>query len=287
MHLETVVKYIRRSPYQALAAGLVLFLTFFIISIFAFLGLVSARVVDYFATRPQLTIFFKDQATVEDIMSLKKTIENTGKIAAVKYVSKEDALKIYREQNKNDPLLLELVTADILPASLEVQTTKPEYLSEIASLVKGTPNIEEIVYQKDVVNSLISIISGLRIIGVGIIGVLLLVSTLVIITIIGIKITVRREEIEIMKLLGATDWFIRTPFILEGVFYGFVGSILGFLVALGIFVWSRSFIESFFRGVPIFPMPYVVLLEILGIEILFACFLGALASFVAVVRYLR
>jgi len=211
----------------------------------------------------------------------------TGKTASIKYVSKEEALKIYKEQNKNDPLLLDLVTADILPSSLEVQTTKPEYLTELAGQVKGSPLVEETVFQQDVVNTLTSWTSAFRKMGIGIIAALMTVSIFVIITIIGIKITIRKEEIEIMRLIGATGWFIRAPFILEGMFYGFMGALLGFVVSFGIMVYIMPIIETFLKDVPIFPFPYIIFLEIFAIEVILACFLGAFASFAAVLRYLK
>src|SRR3989344_7159096 len=118
MHLRTVTKYMRRSPYQSVSAALIMTLTFFAISAFAFLTILSVRLIDYLESRPQLTVFFTDSATMDQINSLKKELESSGKTISVRYVSKEEALKIYRQQNKNDPLLLDLVTADVLPASL-------------------------------------------------------------------------------------------------------------------------------------------------------------------------
>ena len=220
MHLKTVAKYIRRSPYQAIAAVLIMTLTFFVISIFSLLTIFSIRIIQYFESRPQLTIFFNDQATSEEVNSLKQKFQATGKTVSINFVSKKDALKIYREQNKNDPILLDLVTEDVLPSSLEIQATRAEYLSDLAKIVKDSNIVSEVVFQKDIIDTLISWISAFRKVGIGIISVLLTVSFFIIITIIGIKITIRRQEIEIMKLIGATNWFIRMPFLLEGILYG-------------------------------------------------------------------
>jgi cell division transport system permease protein len=224
MHLNTVSKYIRRSPYQAISAALIMTLTFFTISVFAVLTILSVRLINYFESRPQLTVFFKDTAKMEDINALKSQLENTGQTSSVTYVSKEDALKIYKEQNKDDPILLDLVTAEVLPASLEIQGQNAEDLKSLAQVVKGSPTIEEIIFQKDIVDTLISWRNGLRVVGVVIIGVLVMVSIFIILTIIGIKITVRRDEIETMRLIGATNWFIRAPFLIEGAFNALRGS---------------------------------------------------------------
>lgn len=287
MHLKTVAKYIRRSPYQAVSAALIMSLTFFAISVFAFLTILSARLIDYLESRPQLTVFFTDVATRPEIRDLKNKLEATGKTISVRYVSKDEALTLYKEQNKQDPILLDLVTADVLPASLEIQTSRAEYLPSLMPIVKSGKNIEEIIFQQDIVDKLVAWTNGLRIVGVAVVSILVLVSTFVILTIIGIKITIRREEIEIMRLIGASNWFIRTPFLLEGMIYGFVGALLGWGLSYGILFALTPQLEIFLKGMPVLPVSSLLALGLLGGEILVACFLGAFASFVAVLRYLK
>lgn len=287
MHLKTVFKYMRRSPYQAISAALIMTLTFLAVSVFAFLTIFSVRLIDYLESRPQLTVFFTDNASKDEILSLKKRLEDTGKTVSVRYVTKNDALKIFKEQNKSDPATLDLVTADILPASLEIQTSKAEYLSTLVPMIKETKNIDQISFQKDIVDRLIAWTNALRIIGIVIISILVLVSIFVILTIIGIKITIRREEIEIMRLIGASTWFVRTPFLIEGAIYGFFGALIGWAITYGVLLSLSGNISSFLQGVPIFPISYVLSFELLGFEVLAACFLGVFASFIAVLRYLK
>ena len=287
MHLKTVARYLRRSPYQAFAATLIMAIAFFSISLFAILTILSVRLIDYFESRPQLTVFFKDGTTKEDIGSLQKQLQETGKTSSIVYVSKEEALKIYKEMNKNEPILLDLVTADILPASIEVQANKAENLENLASIVNGNKNIEKVVFQKDIIDTLIAWTNALRKIGITIISVLLVESLFIILTIVGIKITIRRDEIEIMKLIGASNWFIRAPFLLEGIIYGVAGAIIGWTVSMGLFMYATPMLESFLKTVPVFPISPLILIELLGVELLVAGFLGAFASYLAVLRYLK
>src|SRR3990167_7788343 len=128
---KTTWRNIRRSPYQALVAIFIMTITFYYVSFFAFNFYASAKAISYFESRPQVTAFFENEVKQADIDNLKNELMATNKVASAKFVSKQDALKIYREQNKDDPLLLELVTADILPASLEISTVKIGNLSEI------------------------------------------------------------------------------------------------------------------------------------------------------------
>src|SRR3989344_3072955 len=281
----TTWRNIRRSPYQAIAAIFVMMLTFLAFSIFALIIFGSSRIVNYFESKPQVTAFFRDEAKQADIESLSATLKESGLISGVKLVSKEEALKIYKEQNKNDPLLLDLVTAEILPASLEISTYKIEDLALVSDTLKKSTIVQEVVFQKDVVSTLTSWTSILRKIGLAVVVLLALVSIFIMVTIIGIKISQKRSDIETMRLIGAGSWYIRWRFILEGIFYGLVGAFVGWFVSVGALLYVTPYLSSFLRGIPLFPISPIILLELLGIEILVAVLLGAFSSYLAVLRY--
>lgn len=278
---------IRRSPYQALAAILVMTLTFLVVSFFTFILLGSSKIINYFESKPQVTAFFKDEAKQEDINALEDNLNSTGKVASMKFVSKQQALEIYKQQNKNDPLLLDLVTADILPASLEISTIKIDDLASISEILKRSPLVQEVIFQKDIVSTLVSWTTAARRIGAGLVVGLSLVSVFIIITIIGIKISQKRQDIEIMRLIGATSWYVRWPFLFEGMFYAVVGAFIAWAVASSALLYATPLLSSFLRGIPLFPIPYVFFLELLGAELLLAVVLGFFSSFLAVLRYLK
>lgn len=287
MSFKTTWKNIRRSPYQAFAAVLIMMLTFIVVSSFTFLLVGSSKVISFLESKPTLTSFFRNEAKQEDINKLEKNLKATGKVASVKFVSKQDALKIYRQQNKNDPLLLDLVTEDILPASLEISAIKIEDLSVINGILNANPIVDKVIYQKDVVSRLISWTNAMRSIGLGLIITLSVVSVFIMVTIIGIKISQKKEDIEIMRLIGASGWYIRWPFIFEGVFYGILGATLGFGITTGFIWYATPFLASFLKDIPVFPIPPIFLLEVLGIEFAIGVVLGAFSSFLAVLRYLK
>ena len=287
MYLKTVAKYIRRSPYQAIAAILIMSLTFLTISVFAIISLLSIRIIDYFESRPQISVFFNPDTPQETIELTKQRIESTGKASSIIFISQEEALAIYREFNQDEPLLVELVSADILPPSLDVKATEVSDLTSLAEVAQESEGVDRVIFQKDIVDTLSTWTNAFRQVGVLVILILSIVSVFVILTIIGIKITNRRGEIEIMKLIGASDWFIRTPFILEGVFYSVVGAFVGWAVSYSALLIFGSSLQSFFSGVPVFPIEPIYMLIILGIQIMAAVILGVVASFIAVFRYLK
>ena len=282
---KTAWKNIRRSPYQAMAAILIMTLTFLAISFFTFLLVGSSKVINYFESKPQVTAFFRNEAKKEDINQLENQLQATGKISSIKFVSKDEALKIYKEQNKNDPLLLDLVTADVLPSSFEISTVKIEDMAAISNALNKSALVSDVIYQKDVVSTLTSWTSAIRKIGIALVVLLSLVSIFIMATIIGIKISQKKADIEIMKLIGATNWYIRWPFLTEGILYGIIGAVVGWTIATIGLLYATPFLESFLKGIPVLPASYLDLLTLLGLEIVFAVFLGAVSSFLAVLRY--
>lgn len=280
---------IRRSPYQSIAAIAIMSLTFLVISFFVFLLFGSSKIVEYFESKPQVTAFFRNEAKQSDINALENKLKEDSKVSSVKFVSKKDALAIYKEQNKNDPLLLDLVTADILPSSLEISTYKIEDLSSVSEILnpKNSPIVSEVIFQKDVVSTLTSWTSALRKIGAAAILILSLVSIFFILTIIGVKISQKKGDIHIMRLIGATSWYIRWPFIFEGVFYGVVGAFTGWVLSTVAIVAATPFLSDFLRGIPILPVSPIFLAALLFGELIFAVILGSFSSYLAVLRYLK
>lgn len=283
----TTWKHIRRSPYQSLAAILVMILTLFIASIFSFTSLGMEKILKYVESKPQITAFFKDEVDEDKIKELKLELEKNEKVAEVKYISKEEALNIYKEQNKNDPVLLELVTANILPASLEISTKEAVYLKDIFESLKEKEGIEEVMFQSDVVENLVKWINFIRTAGIFFVAFLAFISISIIIMVIGIKISIRKEEIEILKLVGATNWYIRKPFILEGITYGITGAVFAWIFSYTLILYSTPVLTSLLSGLSLLPIPPVFMLFTLFIEIIFGIIIGFIGSYIAIRRYLH
>lgn len=285
--IKTSWKHIRRNPYQSMAAIFITMITFFAISVFAFIIVGSSVIVSYLESRLEVVAFFKDEAKQADINTLQDNLKRTGKIASIKFVSKKDALTKYREQNKDDPVLLELVTEDILPASLEISTKQITDLPGVAESLKNSQVVSLVRYPQDVVSTLTKWINAIKIIGIGLVGILTAESVFIIISIVGFKISQKREEIEIMRLLSATNWYIRWPFILEGIFYGIIGTILGWISAAVGLWYATPYLQPFLKDIPLLPVSPIFLLELLMGELLIAVIIGMFASSIAVLRYLK
>lgn len=286
--LSVTWQHIRRSPYQALAAVMIMTLTLFVGVSFLLLSLGSQKLLTYLEQKPQVIVFFNDTVTAkEQVQDIMDSLEATNKAASIKFVSKEQALEIYKERSKNDPLLLELVTASTLPASIEVSAKNVADLPALYEIVKQAPNMEDISYQKDVVDSLIGILDKIRKAGVGLIAFLVATALFIIITIIGMKIALRKDEIEVERLVGASSWYIRAPFLLEGLFYGVVGAVVSWLAIYSSILISTPFLSPYLSGLSLLPVSPVLMLLVLVLAITAGSLVGVFGSFLAVWRYLK
>ncbi len=286
-YIKFAKRNIRRSPFQAIAASMVMFLTFFALMVFLLLAAGSQQILRYYESKPQVIAFFKDGTTNEDVTAIQNVLSQEGKVTNTKYVSKEEALKIYRERNKNDPALLELVTANILPASLEISAQTPEDLAPIAQILKQEPVVEDVIVPEDVVAALTSATRIIRWVGGATVIFLTLFATLVVLMVIGFKIRLRRDEIEIMRLLGASSSFIRAPFILEGMFYGLMGAFTSWIFVYILLWYFTPFLRGYLEEVALLPVNPLFMLVLLASQLLVAAAIGCLGSIGAVRRYLR
>jgi len=283
--IKTLKQHIFRSPYQSLAAILVVSLSLFLIDTFILLGFGSEKILQYFESRPQVSAFLKDEAKPQDIELIKAKILTDRNVKSVEFISKEEALKIYQEQNKDKPLLLEMVTAKILPASLEVSTYNLGSLKNVAEMLKKEPLVEDVIYQEDVVLSMSNWMQTMREIGLGVIAFLLAVSVLTVLIVIGMKMARRKEEIEILKLLGASAGNINLPFYLEGIVYGAVAAVLSWGVNYLAILAIAPRINRFFAGISLLPIPLFFMLEVLAGLLGLGILVGFWGSFLAVSRF--
>ena len=280
--------HIRRSPFQSLTAIFVTTVCFFVLSIFAILSNGLSSVLNHFETKPEVTIFLKDGLDKSTVESLQKELSNYPNVREIKFISKEKALSIYKEQNKENPLLTEMVTASILPASFEVSVSDPAVLSQIAQNFSAkTEMVDEIIYQKDIIQNMLHWTSIIRKTGLIIALGTALISFFVIFIIVGMKITNRQEEIKISRLLGASKYYVKKPFLLEGFIYGLMGSLIGSAASFSSTFYFKDKINGFFQPITFVSSDINFYAMVLLSEIAFGIFVGYLASWIGVKRYIK
>lgn len=284
---KQTIKLLRRSPYQALAAALAMSLTFFVSSIFILLIIGGQLVLNYIEQRPQVIAFFKDDTTKTQSDELIRKVEETSLTKEIKYVSKEEALAIYRERNKEDPLLLESVTADFLPASIDISVKKAQDIDTITTLVKDSPQVERVITPENLVDQLVKWTKTIRTGGVIFVSTLMAVSFLIIIMVIGMRIALRRDEISIMSLVGATKWYIAKPFFLEGALYGVIGASIAIFLTYALLLFYSPNIQEFLGPIQIFPISPLFFVYLWTAEVFAAALVGIIGAAIALYRYLK
>jgi len=287
-HLKTAWRYIRRAPFQSLSALLVMATNFLLVSFFAFLLIGASTVISYLEGRPVVEAFLNDGFDQAQVDQLADDVEAIEGVRKVRFISKQEAFDIYKKDNQDDPLLLEMVTPEILPASIEVSADKPAVLHKVAEKLKTKSGMFlEIVFQKDVVEQLTGLVNLLRNIGLFLTGFLTLVSALVIMVVTGMKVTLKRKDIGVLKLLGAGDFYAQLPFLIEGLSYGLFGALLGWGLTFLVFWQLRPHMAPFFGSIPFYPSTIQPFLFVLLLEGVGGALVGLLSSFFSVRRHFK
>ncbi|HNV45197.1 permease-like cell division protein FtsX [Candidatus Woesebacteria bacterium] len=278
---------IRRSPYQSILSIIVLTLTFFIAFTFSIMTIGSQKVLQYFETQPRVIAFFRLETENAEIDKLAEELRAKDYVKDINIVDKAEALEIYRQENQDNPLLLELVTEDILPASIEVSAYNAENLEEISQILKNNQFVEDVDFQQDVMQSLIRWTNALRLFGLFFLGILLIVSFLMIMVTISLKVSAKRNSIKVMKFIGASNQFISRPYLLEGIILSIIASILAFAFYLAMLLYVTPWLSDFLQGIIEFPVSWQFLLYQFLLGLIAAVLLGTFASLTAVKRMLK
>lgn len=285
--VKTALTSLRRSPYQSILAVSVMTILFFVANLFALSLLGAEQILRFFETRPQVIAFFLPQVADEVITNAANAMKSKSYVAEVRVVTKNQALELYQKDNQDNPLLLELVTADILPASLEVSARQAGDLNQIKQDLKAQNGIDEVTFQDDVLSSLLQWTKSLRIAGIFVVSVLGVTAFLTIVVLVSMKTITRKKAVSIMQIIGATNGYILAPFVTEGLLYGLTGGLLGWSLMVGVLLYATPWLSSFLGGIVSFPISFQILLICLGVSALAGSTIGSLASLVAARRLLR
>lgn len=297
IHLKTAWDHIRRVPFQALAAFFVLTITFFVVTFLSVVVYASSQVLKYFETRPQVIAFLRSDSAEEASLLLQQKLGNDERVKEVRYVSKEEALEIYKKATADNPLLTELVSPAIFPASIEFSLKDLSFAQEVIDEVKKSEVVDSVGFTaslggedslSDVLNRLRKVSWYIKIGGGAFSAFLVGTSFLVLFIIIGMRMTTRRGEIEILNLIGATPGFIRSPIILEALIYTTAGVLTGWVAAFILVLYSTPTLILYFGDIPILPKSALDLFTffaiILACELSAGWFLALSGSILAVAR---
>ncbi len=232
----------------------------------------------------EVSIFLADSITPDQRAALEQELVSQDVVDEVIYESKEQAYLNALELFAEDPLILEGISPDILPASFRVKLTDPEEFQVISSLFSGRSGIEEIVDQRDILEDFFTVMGKIRQFSVAIALLLAVAAIALVATTIRLTAFARREQTGIMKLVGASNWYIRLPFVMEGV----AASVVGALAALGLLLLAERFYVRGLRSTIEF-LPFIDSTDVLAIFPLLligSVLVGGAVSVLALRRFL-
>ncbi len=189
----------------------------------------------------EVSAYLSDDITEGEQQALQTEITELPQVQEVTYVSKGEAFEEFKEIFRNQPELVQPIDEDALPASLRVKLNDAEDTETVAALIRGRPGVDDVRYGGTIIKTLLRVNSLLRTITLVLAVILMAAASALIANTIRLGIFARREEIGIMKLVGATKWFIRIPFMLEGVFAALVGAIIAgsIVLAANLFLFPK------------------------------------------------
>ncbi|MBU1083273.1 permease-like cell division protein FtsX [Patescibacteria group bacterium] len=297
--IKTAWSGFRRNGWLSFVATFTMMQALLLITLLFSLNVAVNRTIQTVNDRIDVAIFFKEFVPETDILVFKDEIDSVPGVKAINFISQEQALKNYQAQNLIDEQLQDIIGTDnnYLPASLEVKIIHPDRIEEVVTQIISYDTNQLIATTTFKDNQ--TMINQLRKINrtVGLINVLLgfifiIIALLIIFNTIRIAIFTRREEIEIMKLVGATDWYIRWPFIIEGMIYGIVGAIWAFATTLVGYLAITSGVLNKYLSLGVSDLPttdsrILLLVELLIMQLVLGIIVGGASSLFSTKKHLR
>ncbi|MGH2755081.1 MAG: permease-like cell division protein FtsX [Actinomycetota bacterium] len=231
--LAETAQNLRRNFLMTIAAISTVAISLLLLGGVQILGMVVKNVTLNWEAKVEISVYLRDDIGPEERTSLQQQIAGYDEVEELTYVSKEAAFDEFRERYRNQPEFYENLPEDALPASLRIKLTDAKFTEEVAARIQGAPGVDEIRFGGDIIKRLLQVNSLLRTITFGMSLILMVAAAALIANAIRLAIYARRDEIGIMKLVGATNWFIRIPFMLEGVFAALAGALISGAVVLG------------------------------------------------------
>jgi cell division transport system permease protein len=277
---------LRRNYFMTIAALVTVLLSMAVLGVvLVFASTINSMLKDL-NSKVEITVYLKDSANPTAVDAMQAQIVGWTEVKTSNYVSKDAALARLREEFKDHPEILDTLQYNPLPASFEISLKDPKKVDVVAARFSGNPIVDEVSYGKELAQRIFRVTSTIRNVMLVFLVLLGLVSILLISNTIRLSIFARRREVEIMKLVGATNWFIRWPFMIEGVTVGLLGAGLALAVVL---VGTTVVFDRIRQSLVFMSVPFNLISpwQLAGLLLLTGVVIGALGSGLGLRRFLK
>lgn len=255
----------------------------------------SNNLINILKEKMDISIYFKRDVPEEDILRIRDDLIGNEKIAKIEYISQEEALKIFEQKSNRNPAIkkaLDKLGENPLAASLNIKAKDTAYYTTIIDDINNSAFKDKLITvdlmeNQSVIKRINSLSTGIKLSSLLAIIVAAILSILISFNTIRMAIYSLKGEIEIMKLVGASNWFIRWPFLLEGAIQGLIASLIAILILMPLIMWISPKAESFISEINVSLYFWSHFWYIFLYQTLFGIFLGIVASFWAINKYLK
>lgn len=285
--IKEVYTSFKRNIWMTLASIFTVVLSLFILGFFSIVILNLNKMADTLESQVQISVYLKDDLSQEEIDETKENLSKIEGLQDIKFTTREEAMENFKKRLGDQQFLLDaLDDTNPLPDSFSLTVTSPQQVKTIADTAAALDSVESASYSQDVINHLFNLTHLIRLIGVALIILLTGAAIFIISNTIRLTVFARRKEIAIMKYVGATDWFIRWPFLLEGICLGFIG---GGLATIFLYIVYNQVTQEIYEAMAFFPLiPQHPFINYISLAILVAgIIIGALGSTISLKRFLK
>lgn len=276
-----------RNKFMAVASVLTVTLSMFILGVFLCAVLNINHMATYLENQVEMTVYLKDGLNTEQVMAVGKKLKALPDLKEIKFTNKDQAMAEFKQRLGDQQGILDAINGNPLPSSYSTSFATPASLKNAVSIVTQYPEVDSVQYGQDIIEQLYKVAQVIRIGGIILIVFLAGAELFIISNTIRLTVFARRREIQIMKYVGATNGFIRWPFIFEGMIIGFIGSGLSaFILWEGYKVVLMEMAQAGLVFIPMIPLwPFIgymtVMLLAAGIII------GILGSTISLCKYMK
>lgn len=281
---ETFIN-LRRNLFMTAASISIVTVSLLLLGGVVVFGNIMGRIIGVWESRVEVNVYLREEITPEQNEELEAALSGMPEVENILFVSKAEAYEEFKGWYEDAPQTVENVDPDALPASYRVKLEDPSKVDAVRTRIDGRPGVDQVIDGGDLVRNLLRFNAVVRAVVLGLTILFLVAATLLIANTIRLAIYARRREIGIMKLVGGTNWFIRMPFVFEGMLEGMLGALLASLAIVGGKEFGLDRAQEFLVFLPI-TVGYDEVLQTFLILVTVGMFIGALGSVMALRRFL-
>ncbi len=260
-----------------------------------FFGVITSRAAASIQDKIDVSVFFNTNTAEDQILNIQQSLESLPQVQSVDYVSQSQALQIFQANHANDPTISQAINeldTNPLEASLNIKAKSPDQYGAIADYLNSgnlAPYIDKVSYtdNQQIIDRLAKIVKAIEVGGIMAIVLLGLIAAFVVFNTIRLAIYANRDEIGIMRVVGASNSLVRDAYVVDGMLCGAIAAALALIVIAPILYFVNPYLNYFIPNLDIFTYFYVHFLSLFIYSFLFGIVIGGFSSFIAVRRYLK